>query len=153
MENTQNLSPSLIIFFLLSLALCIWAIIDIFKSNFTKTAKVVWLLIVLFAPFGIFIYILIGRRLKPGREDAAVRGPEGRLSLEGAKSGGMLFGANTKWSILVTLFTVAFLSIVIYLNIVSYLGREKTGFVLLGAMTVVGIILTILQIKQGRKVR
>jgi len=55
--------PELI--FLLPLVFWIWALVDILKSKFTYSNKIIWLLIVSFVPIiGFILYFLIGRKQK-----------------------------------------------------------------------------------------
>ena len=152
METPQNLPPSLIIFIFVSLILCIWSIVDIARSSFSKFNKVMWLLIVLFAPFGIFIYLLFGRRLKPVNP---VSLPEGNQSADVERAGSRgpaesLPHRNAAWSYLTTMAVTALLCVITYLNIVTLVGREKTGWILLSAMVIVGMILMFLQLRRGR---
>jgi hypothetical protein len=153
MENSQNIPPSLLIFIFISLVLCIWSVVDIFRSRFTKLNKVIWLLVVLFAPFGIFIYIFIGRRLKPVvKPEATGERPGPAVSPEtGPPAPSRDQGARVP--LYGVLIVVAVLAIVTYLNVVSFMGREKTSLVLICAMILVAVILTVLQIRQGRKGR
>jgi cytochrome bd-type quinol oxidase subunit 2 len=151
MENPQNLPPSLIIFVFVSLILCIWAIVDIARSAFTKLNKLMWLLIVLFAPFGIFIYLFIGRRLKPvSRAPAPDNKPGGEVRTS-REPEGSLPHRNVTWPFLATLAATAVLCVITYVNVVSVLGREKTAWILISAMVIVGMILAFLQLRRGRK--
>lgn len=54
--------------FLLSLLiawlLSIWAIIDIVKSRFSDTQKLMWVIISIFVPYGAIIYFFVGRKQK-----------------------------------------------------------------------------------------
>ena len=151
MENPQNLPPSLIIFILLSLVLCIWAIVDIVRSSFTRVNKLIWLLIVLFAPFGIFIYFFLGRRLKPadrGRVPVAGSGDDVRISKESPEPTRL---RNVTMPFLITLLATALLAVITYMNAVTLFGREKTGWILLAAMVIVGLILTFFRLGRGRR--
>jgi len=151
MENPQNLPPSLIAFVFLSLILCIWAIVDIVRSSFTKLNKLLWLLIVLFAPFGIFIYFFIGRRLKPaGQERVSAAGPRDdvRPLKESSESAPH---RNVTLPFLITLVATALLCVITYMNVVTLFGREKTGWILLSAMVVVGMILTFFRLSRRRR--
>ncbi|MBI5747871.1 MAG: PLDc N-terminal domain-containing protein [Nitrospinae bacterium] len=60
--------PELIIvvlFILLPFIFWFWALVDILKSEFTGSNKIIWLLIVIFIPFlGFILYFLIGRKQK-----------------------------------------------------------------------------------------
>jgi hypothetical protein len=151
METTQELSPSLVIFVFFSLVLCIWAIVDLFRSNFTKTNKVIWLLVVLFAPFGVFIYLFIGRRFKP----LPVAPPAMNVSEDGppAKEGldGLSRVQATGWPAPLLLLAIAVFCVLLYLKAVTLLGQEKTAFLLLGAMVAVGAVFTFFHVNQRRK--
>jgi hypothetical protein len=151
MENPQNLPPSLIIFVFVSLILCIWAIVDIARSAFTKLNKLMWLLIVLFAPFGIFIYLFIGRRLKPVSREAVPDNKPGGEVQTSREPEGSLPHRNVTWPFVATLAATAVLCVISYVNVVSVLGREKTAWILISAMVIVGMILTFLQFRRGRK--
>lgn len=50
--------------FFLPLALWLWAIIDLIKSNFSNsTNKLIWALIIIFVPFvGSILYLVMGRK-------------------------------------------------------------------------------------------
>ncbi|NEV94933.1 PLDc_N domain-containing protein [Psychroflexus sp. YR1-1] len=55
----------IIITFILSLIITLWALIDIARSEFSGNNKVVWVLIVLFTNFlGAVLYFFIGRKQK-----------------------------------------------------------------------------------------
>jgi hypothetical protein len=151
MENPQNLPPSLIIFIFVSLILCIWAIVDIARSAFTKLNKLMWLLIVLFAPFGIFIYLFIGRRLKPVSRGPVPDNKPGSEVQTSREPEGLLQYRNVTWPFLATLAATAVLCVITYVNVVSVLGREKTAWILISAMVIVGMILIFLQLRRGRK--
>lgn len=74
MENTAMMG--LLIGGLLGLAvvaLWIWAVVDIIKSDFKDTImKVVWLLLVVFIPLlGFILYVVVGRATKLSKEAAA----------------------------------------------------------------------------------
>ena len=59
--------PELIIllFVLLPIILWGWALIDVLKSEFTGSNKVIWLLVVIFIPLiGILAYYFIGTKQK-----------------------------------------------------------------------------------------
>lgn len=151
MENPQDLPPSLIIFIFVSLILCIWAIVDIARSSFTRFNKVMWLLIVLFAPFGIFIYLFIGRRLKPvGHEAVPGNKSGGEVRIPTEPPGSIPQRKSTR-PFLITLLVTGLLCVITYINVVSVFGREKTGWILISAMIIVGVILTFLQLAAGRK--
>ena len=48
---------------LLALILWIWALIDVIKSNLDSTAKIIWVLVIIFLPLlGSILYLLIGRK-------------------------------------------------------------------------------------------
>ncbi|MDD2501228.1 MAG: PLDc N-terminal domain-containing protein [Geobacter sp.] len=52
-------------FALVPLAIIIWALVDILKSEFTGNNKIVWLLLVIFIPLlGVILYWFIGRGQK-----------------------------------------------------------------------------------------
>ncbi len=151
METTQNLSPSLIIFVFFSLVLSIWAIIDIFRSTFSRLNKVIWLLVVLFAPFGVFIYIFIGRRYRPvpdGRPreeipEAGAAPDQGQAVQRKGQAGG--------WPAPLVLLALAVFCVLLYLRVVSVLGQEKTAYLLLGAIVVVGAVLTFFYMGKSKK--
>jgi len=151
METTQNLPPSLLIFVILSLILCVWAIVDIFRSDFTKLNKLIWLAVVLFAPFGIFIYFLIGRRLKPSQKGLPPRDTEAGESFHGTRPAGPAPVRNLGWPVIATLAALAVFCVVAYVRVVEMVGREQTGLLLLGAMVLVVAILTFLHLWQGRR--
>ena len=150
METTQNLPTPLLIFVILSLILCVWAIVDIFRSNFTKLNKLIWLAVVLFAPFGIFIYFFIGRRLKPLQEGPSPRDAEAGVPFQGVRPVGPAPSRNVMWPVVATLVAMAVFCVVAYVRLVALLGREKTGFLLLGAMVLVVAVMTFLHLRQGR---
>lgn len=152
METTPNLSPSLIIFVFFYLVLCIWAIVDIFRSNFTRINKVIWLIVVLFAPFGGFIYIFIGRRFKPvpGALPTPQEPSRGMPAEEGAKKG-PIREQMAGWPAPLMLFAIAVFCVLLYLKAVSFLGQEKTAFLLIGAMIIVAAVLTFFYISQVKK--
>ena len=150
MENAPTLSPPLIAFILLSFVLCIWAIVDIFRSAFTRVNKLIWILVVLFAPFGIFIYLFVGRRLKPVAEAPGPDTGQGGNGTGEAAGPGTDTDRKGRWAVIWTMAVLAVLCVIAYFNLVFVLGREKTGFVLLLAMVLVGVILTVLSLK-GRK--
>jgi len=55
--------PELIL--LLILVPWIWALVDILKSKFTNSNKIIWLLVVIFVPIiGFILYFLKGRKQK-----------------------------------------------------------------------------------------
>jgi peptidoglycan/LPS O-acetylase OafA/YrhL len=154
MENPPTLSPGLLIFMVISLILSIWAIIDIFRSNFSRLNKFLWLLVVLFAPFGMLIYFFVGRRLKPALQASPVNTSESVLP-ENKTPAGSPQEKKTQ-PFLGTLIIIAGLCIITYINVVSALGREKTEVILLGAMALVGSVLifvyfTRLKKKNSRK--
>jgi hypothetical protein len=150
MDTTQNLPPSLLIFAALSLILCVWAIVDIFRSDFTRLNKLIWLAVVLFAPFGIFIYFFIGRRLKPLQKGLYPRDTETGASTRGQTPIGSAPFRNVTLPVVATLVAMAVFCVVAYVRLVALLGREKTGLLLLGAMVVVVAILTFLHLRQGK---
>lgn len=153
MDTTQNLSPSLIIFVFFSLVLCVWAIVEIFRSKFTKMNKAIWLLVVLFAPFGVFIYLFIGRRFRPSPEVPLTENtPQGALPAKEAAAG-LSHETTARWPGPLLLFAMAVFCVLLYLKAVMLLGQENTAFLLLGAMVVVGAILTVFYISQARKKR
>jgi hypothetical protein len=54
-----------VLFFLLSTMLCIVALLDILRSEFTGYNKLVWLLVVIFFPLiGSLAYFVFGRKQK-----------------------------------------------------------------------------------------
>lgn len=150
MENTQTLSPSLVVFVIISLILCVWSLVDIFRSSFTRLNKLIWLSVVLFAPFGIFIYIFVGRRMKPLRQGLPPDEAAGGARPAAVRPIGPAPTRGITWPIVATLFAVAVLCVVTYVNVVSLLGRERTGSLLLGAMALVVAILTVLHLRQRR---
>lgn len=112
-----------------------------------------WLAIVLFAPFGIFIYFFIGRRMKPAKGGPAPAPggdalPETQPARQTPGAGQL---RRVAWPLLLTITMMAMLCVVIYLNAVSLLGREKTGWVLISAMVVVVLIMTLTQIVRSRR--
>jgi hypothetical protein len=125
--------------------------VDILRSSFTKLNKVMWLLIVLFAPFGIFIYLFIGRRLKPAGHGPVPDNKPGSEVRTSKEPEGLLPYRNVTWPFLAVLAATGVLCIVTYVNVVSLLGREITGWILISAMVIVGMILTFLQLRRGRK--
>jgi len=55
----------LLLFFLASLILWIYVLIDILTSEFTGNNKLIWLLLVLLVPLlGVILYFAIGRKQK-----------------------------------------------------------------------------------------
>ncbi|HCC68933.1 MAG TPA: hypothetical protein DEP99_03500 [Nitrospiraceae bacterium] len=51
------------LFIIIPLAFWIWALVDILKSDFTGSNKIIWLLVVIFLPLlGIILYFVIGRK-------------------------------------------------------------------------------------------
>ncbi len=55
----------LLIFGLFTFVIWIWALIDILKSEFTSTNKIIWLLVVFFLSLlGVLLYYFIGRKQK-----------------------------------------------------------------------------------------
>jgi hypothetical protein len=55
----------LVLIFLLGAILCIVALLDILRSEFTGYNKLVWLLVVIFFPFiGSLAYFVFGRKQK-----------------------------------------------------------------------------------------
>jgi hypothetical protein len=151
MENPQNLSPLLVVFVFLSLILCVWAIVDIVRSKFTKLNKVIWLLVVLFAPFGAYIYLFIGRRLKPVKGESVPDRAPGNEVQGPKESQGSSPYRKIAWPFFSILAVMALLCVVMYVNTLSLLGREKTGWVLISGMVIVVLIMTLLQLKRGRK--
>ncbi|MBA4418261.1 MAG: hypothetical protein C0392_10185 [Syntrophus sp. (in: bacteria)] len=150
MENTQNISPSIIAFMAVSLVISVWAIIDIFRSNFSKLNKILWLLVVLFAPLGMLIYFIIGKRFLPPREAPQSPVPE-RQDQEKEVPADPLREENRKMPLYGMLIIIAILSIITYINMVGILGREMTGMLLLGAMAIVGFILIYINLSRMRK--
>jgi hypothetical protein len=109
-----------------------------------------WLAIVLFAPFGIFIYFFIGRRLKPVSHGSR---PEKESATAPARSGNPSESAphrRISWPSLTSFAITALLCVVIYINVVSLFGTEKTGWILISAMIIVGMILAFLQFGRSR---
>ena len=54
-----------LIFGLATFIIWIWALIDILKSEFTSTNKIIWLLVVFFLSLlGVLLYYFIGRKQK-----------------------------------------------------------------------------------------
>lgn len=52
-----------------TIVLIIWALVDILKSEFTGSNKVIWVLVVLFLPLiGSILYLVIGRKQKIVKE-------------------------------------------------------------------------------------
>jgi len=52
-----------------TIVLIIWALVDILKSEFTGSNKVIWVLVVLFLPIiGSILYFVIGRKQKIVKE-------------------------------------------------------------------------------------
>ena len=48
---------------LINLVLWLWALIDVIKRQFTKSSsKVIWILVIIFIPFGPLIYLIFGRK-------------------------------------------------------------------------------------------
>ena len=139
------------VFVFVSLILCVWAMVDIVRSNFTKLSKVIWFLVVLFAPFGIFIYLLIGRRLKPVKEGSLPDKTPGSEAKAPKEPAGLFPYRKIAWPFFSILAVMAVLCVVMYVNTLSLLGREKTGWVLISGMVIVVLIMTLLQLKRGRK--
>ena len=56
---------SIILVFILPLAIWLLVLIDILKSEFNGSNKIIWLLVVIFLSFiGVILYLLIGRSQK-----------------------------------------------------------------------------------------
>ncbi|HEY3276565.1 MAG TPA: PLD nuclease N-terminal domain-containing protein [Syntrophorhabdaceae bacterium] len=148
--ETQNLPPSLIIFVFFSLVLSIWAIVDIFRSAFTKLSKILWLIVVVFAPFGVFIYLFLGRRLKPLPQNPA---PDDVPPDTPRRKGVLPSPARqpVRWPAPLTLMALGVFCVLLYLKMVTYLGQEKTALFLIGAMVVIAAILVFFYINQARK--
>jgi hypothetical protein len=150
MENPQNIPVPIIAYMAVSLVISAWAMIDIFRSNFSKLNKILWLLVVLFAPLGMLIYFIIGRRFLPPGEAPPSPVPESKVPEKEAPSVSLRV-FKMKVPLYGILIIIAILSIIIYINMVNTLGREKTGVFILGAMTVVGFVLIYINLKGIRK--
>lgn len=149
METPQNLPPTLVVFIFISLMCCIYAIVDIFRSSFTKLNKVIWLAVVLFAPFGIFIYLFIGRRFKPAKEKGVTGTARDPSPVTYERQASSVSGPKrSNSSFFVTLGLMAVFCVALYLKVVNSLGTEKAGIIILWALIVVGIVLAILQVMQ-----
>lgn len=55
---------SLVLFLIITI-LWLWALIDVVKSNFKGSTKIVWVLLILILPLlGSILYLIIGRKQK-----------------------------------------------------------------------------------------
>lgn len=58
-------SQMILIIIVISVVLWIYALVDLFKSSFEGTHKLIWVLVILFLPIiGSILYISIGRKQK-----------------------------------------------------------------------------------------
>jgi hypothetical protein len=151
MENTTSLPPSLIIFVFFSLIVSIWAIVDIFRSAFTKFYKFIWLFVVLFAPFGCFIYLFIGRRLKPFPQGASPKDGSEGAPPPGEKGAASQAARPAMWPAPLVLLAVGIFCVLLYLRLLPLLGQETMAFILLGAMIVVGAVLVFYRLGRATK--
>ena len=55
----------ILLIWVISFVLWIWALIDVLRSNFRDNGKIIWILVILFVPvIGSILYLLIGRKQK-----------------------------------------------------------------------------------------
>ncbi len=100
-------------------------------------------MVVLFAPFGMLIYFIFGRRMKPVLQTPAAEMPENDFP-EKNESVAPVNDEKKRKFLLGPIIILTGLCIVTYVNVVGTFGREKTGVILLVAMAFValGVVLS-----------